>query len=96
MVAYPVRSWQGEDIIAEEECSGFDLLNTVEKDKLRRLVVADVDEEYGCIVPIEAFSRENLEELDESDLVRLWEEVEKLVERDRRQAGNACLKRRLQ
>ncbi|KAH7189438.1 uncharacterized protein B0J16DRAFT_115065 [Fusarium flagelliforme] len=92
--AYPVRLWRGQD---KEEwqrlkpISGFELLADTRKDEMRRFVVADVTGMCGKIKPVESLigsSSRHLDEaeLDESDLIPLWEEVGRLVQRNRKPA----------
>lgn len=95
--AYPVRLWRGQD---KEEwqrsmpISGFELLADFKKGDLRRFVVAEWDSYAsfnGKIQPVESLIGSPLyhvdeAELDESDLIPLWEEVGRLVQRDRKPA----------
>ncbi|CAG7563995.1 unnamed protein product [Fusarium equiseti] len=89
--AYPVRLWRGQD---KEEwqrlkaISGFELLADTRKDEMRRFVVADVTGMCGKIKPVESLigsSSRHVDEaeLHESDLIPLWEEVSRLVQRNR-------------
>lgn len=95
--AYPVRLWRGQD---KEEwqrlmpISGFELLADSKKGDLRRFVVAEgvsYPSFRGKIQPVESSigsSSRHVDEaeLDESDLIPLWEEVGRLVQRNRKPA----------
>jgi hypothetical protein len=95
--AYPVRLWRGQD---KEEwrrllpISGFELLADSKKGDLRQFVVTDGISHAPCrgkIRPVESLIGSRIyhvdeAELDESDLIPLWEEVSRLVQCNRKPA----------
>ncbi|KAJ4011683.1 hypothetical protein NW752_008691 [Fusarium irregulare] len=97
VLAYPVRLWRGQD---EEEwqrlmpISGFKLLADSKKGDLRQFVVVEGisrASRRGKLQPVESLIGSPLyhvdeAELDESDLIPLWEEVGRLVQRNRKPA----------
>lgn len=94
--AYPVRLWRGqgrEDWRGLEPISGFELLADTEESDLRQFVVAQmvsVASLEGKMQPIESLIDSpygfDEAELDESDLIPLWKEVSRLIQRNRKPA----------
>ncbi|KAF4959257.1 hypothetical protein FSARC_10773 [Fusarium sarcochroum] len=91
VVAYPVRMRMGQpNYWSMGNIAGFDMSDELKKEKMRRFVVGEACDRYGTIDPVEDRAESDDDaQLDESDVVEWWTELEGLLERNRKQAGLA-------
>lgn len=88
VVAYPVYKWtERSDYYSIGDNDGFNMSEEPMEEEMRRFVVGETCESYGDIQVVEDHAETYDEsELDESDVVEVWNALENLLERNRRQA----------
>jgi hypothetical protein len=85
IVAYPVRLRHGQaDYLTKGDICGYDMVREVKGERMRRFVVGQANDTCGHFEPVEGHAMDGDLELDESDVIEKWRELEELMERNRR------------
>ncbi|CEI67351.1 unnamed protein product [Fusarium venenatum] len=85
IVSYPVRLRHGQsDYFEKGDIYGHDMSEEAKKEKMRKFVVGDANLTFKQFQPVEMYADDNDPELDESDVIERWKELDRLMERNRK------------
>ncbi|KAL4723618.1 hypothetical protein ACLX1H_009258 [Fusarium chlamydosporum] len=89
IAAYPVRLRSGQsDYFSKGDICGYDMSEETKREKMRRFVVGQANDTCGHFEPVEGNAIDGDPELDETDVVERWKELEELMARNRRTIGS--------